>query len=488
MFRPVPGHLALMAAVLAFLPVLSAQPIIIQHVTVIDATGAAPQKNVDVAIDAGRITAIAKKIRITDKRTRLVEGKGKFLIPGLWDMHIHLGPPDISFPLLIANGITGVREMFSGIPIQTIRQWRTLPDVPRIVAPGFLDGPPMLSTGSPPPGAIAIDTPDQARIAVRALAQSGVDFLKVYNSIPREAYFAIAEEAGAIGIPFAGHVPEAVNPGEASDAGQRSEEHLINILLACSTNEAELRAARVAMMLDSKMTGEARMRELGFPNPAGLIDTYSEQKAAALFQTFVRNGTWQTPTLVLLDGFAHARDDDVLQDPRRKYFPKAWTDAWDPRKTFFLMDLFFKDGKPNDSAYNALNVRIRVLLERYQKLVGDMHRAGVEFLAGTDANGVNPVMPAFGLHRELELLVASGLTPLEALQSATRNPARYFGQANQGGTIEVGKAADLVLLNADPLSDIGNTRQIESVVMRGRYYSRADLDAMSEHVAALAAK
>jgi imidazolonepropionase-like amidohydrolase len=121
---------------------------------------------------------------------------------------------------------------------------------------------------------------------------------------------------------------------------------------------------------------------------------------------------------------------------------------------------------------------MKALLDRYKKLVGDMHRAGVEFLAGTDANGWNPVLPGFGLHEELALLVESGLTPLDALQTATRNPARYFGALNQAGTIEPGKVADLVLLNADPLADIRNTQKIEAVVMRGRYYSRQDLDAL----------
>jgi imidazolonepropionase-like amidohydrolase len=240
-------------------------------------------------------------------------------------------------------------------------------------------------------------------------------------------------------------------------------------------------------MLSQRISGEERLRELAFPDPAGLFDTYSEEKAAALFKTFVKNGTWQTPTLALLDGFARARDADFVEDPRRKYLPKAWTQQWDPRNTFFLKDLFLKDGG-RGIEYDALNARIRALLARYEKLVGDMHRAGVEILAGTDANGVNPVFPAFGLHRELELLVASGLTPMEALQCATRNPARYFGQANQGGTIEIGKAADLVLLNADPLSDIRNTERIEAVVMRGRYYSREDLDAMLAKVAIRAAQ
>ena len=463
----------LMAA--GFLP---AQSLIIKDVTVIDATGAAPRRT-SVAISSGRIIEIDKKIRAR-RGDRVIEAKGEFLIPGLWDMHIHLGAPEIFFPLLVANGVTGVREMFTGIPMPVIRQWRARADAPRIYAPGFLDGPPLVWSGPAPPGAIAVETAEDGRAAVLALAATGVDFLKVYNSIPREAYFAIAEEARAIGIPFAGHVPEAVNPGEASDEGQRSEEHLINILLACSTNEEELRAARVSMMLDQQMSGEARMRLLAFPIPDGLFDTYSETKAASLFEKFVKNGTWQTPTLSLLDGFARARDDVFVNDPRRKYLLSAWRDAWDPRKTFFLRDL-----SPAD--YDALNARVHALRERYEKLVGDMHRAGVEFLAGTDANGVNPVYPGFGLHDELALLVKSGLTPMEALQSATRNASRYFGNA-EFGTIEVNKSADLVLLTANPLEDIRNTRKVDAVVMRGRYYSRQDLDKMLARVAELAAR
>ena len=217
---------------------LRAQALIFRHVTVIDATGAAPQKEVDVAIDGPRIVTIAKKIRLSRAdaaRVRIVEAKGKFLIPGLWDMHIHLGPPEIYFPLLVANGITGVREMFSGIPIQQsvngercltcLASWR----------PDFWMARRCFRAALRRRARSRSAHPDQARFAVRALAQSGVDFIKVYNSIPREAYFALAAEARAIGIPFAGHVPEAVSPAEASGVGQHSQEHLINILLACST-------------------------------------------------------------------------------------------------------------------------------------------------------------------------------------------------------------------------------------------------------------
>jgi hypothetical protein len=466
------SRVLLVALAGALATLVTAQSIVLKNVTVIDATGAPARKGLSVAIDGERISAIDKKIR-TPKGVVVIDGKGKFLIPGLWDMHAHLSMPEIYFPLLIANGITGVREMFTGIPIPVIQAWRArgkvARDVPQIVAPGFIDGPPMLWNGAAPPGAVAVATADDGRFAVDALARSGVDFLKVYNSIPREAYFAIAAEARAIGIVFAGHVPEAVSPLEASEAGQRSEEHLINILLACSTHEDELRAARVNMMLDRNISGEQRLRELAFPDSAVLDQTYSEEKAAILFRTFVKNGTWLTPTLALLEGFAKMRDDDFIRDPRRKYLLRGWNDAWDPRNTFFLKDL-------TPDAYDRLNAQVRILLARHEKLVGDMHRTGVQFLAGTDANGWNPVYPGFGLHEELALLVESGLTPMEALQSATRNPAMYFGRLDSMGTVEKGKTADLVLLNADPLADIHNTQKIEAVVMRGRYYSRADLD------------
>jgi hypothetical protein len=449
----------------------SAQSLVIQNVTVIDATGAAARPGMSVEIENGQIAEIKKSIH-PPKGAAIVDGTGKFLIPGLWDMHVHIAAPEIFFPLLLANGITGVREMFTGIPMETIRQWRMRPGVPRIFAAGFLDGPLMIQ---PPPGAFAVANADQARFAVRALAESGVDFLKVYNSIPRDAYFAIADEARAIGIPFAGHVPEAVSTGEASDGGQRSEEHLINVMLDCSTNSDALRAERVATMFSDKITGEARLRALAWPDPEGLFDTYSEEKAAALFAKFVKNGTWHTPTLVVLSGFVHARDNDFAHDPRRNFLPRQWTDTWDPRVTFYLRDL-----SPED--YEKLHTRLVALLARYQKLVGDMRKAGVEFLAGTDSSGWNPVLPGFGLHEELALLVQSGLTPMEALQSATRNPARYFNKQNELGTVEVRKAADLVLLNADPLEDIRNTQKIEAVILRGHYYSRKDLNAMLKPV------
>jgi hypothetical protein len=456
-----------------------AQTLIFEHATVIDATGAPPKKDFAVVVTDGRITSVSQQAVAVAEAVR-IDATGKFLIPGLWDMHVHVSVPQISYPLFVANGITGVREMYSGVPLATVRQWKTVPDTPRIVAPGFIDGPLMLPGGANWPDAVAVSTAEQARLAVRSLAAQGADFLKVYNSIPREAFFALAEEARAAGIPFAGHVPEAVSPLEAAEAGMRSEEHLNNLLLNASTQEEQLRAERVAAMTDPQLTGSQRLQLLAWPLLAGLVDTYDEQKAAALFRAFVRNGTWQTPTLSILAGFAHELDADFVADPRRRYLPKAWTENWDPRVMYYLRDL-------SPAEYEVLHQRMRMLLARSMKLVGDMHRAGVELLAGTDTNPFNPVFPGWGLHEELAWLVECGLSPMEALQTATRNPARYFGKLKEWGTIEEGKAADLVLLDADPLEDIHNTQKIRGVVMRGRYYSRQALDAMLERTAAVSA-
>jgi imidazolonepropionase-like amidohydrolase len=355
-------------------------------------------------------------------------------------MHVHLDPQGNILRALVAHGVTGIREMYSGIPIATLATWRARPENPRIAAAGFLDGPLLLTSGPDRPDAYAVETAEQARLAVALLAARGADFLKVYNSLPRDAYFAIAQESKKRGIPYAGHVPEAVSPAEASEAGQRSQEHLINILLACSTREPELRAQRLSTMNDPAISGLDRMLQLGFPDPQGLFDTYDETKAAALFQTFVKNATWHTPTLALLQSF--------LADKNRA------------RSMPYMQDL-------SAESFDMWLARIGALLERHKKLVGDMHRAGVEFLAGTDTSATTPVIPGSGLHDELELLVASGFTPMEALQAATRNPARYFGRQQDMGTLEAGRLADLVLLDANPLDDIRNARKIGMVVLRG---------------------
>jgi hypothetical protein len=403
-------------------------------------------------IEGGRIRRIAAAIEPPDG-ARVVDLSGKFLIPGLWDMHTHLSPFERTTRRLVAWGVTGARDMYSGYEPSAVMALRARPDAPRTVLSGLLDGPLLLTGGPLPPGAAAAGTAEEARTAVQILATKGIEAIKVYNSLPREAYFAAADEARRIGMPLIGHVPEAVSPAEAARAGQLSQEHLINILLACSTREDELRAERIALLSDTSVSPSERARLLGFPKAEGLFDTYDPEKAARLFQTFVDYGAWQTPTLVLL-----------------KYFAEGGEAV---RSLSYMRDL-------SASQLAAFQERVRALLVRHQQLVGDMHKAGVRFLAGTDMNVTTPVPPGISLHQELELLVQSGLTPMEALQTATYNAAFYVGLLSLLGTLEEGKAADVVVLDANPLDDIRNTRRIHSVVMRGSYYTREVLDRFLE--------
>jgi imidazolonepropionase-like amidohydrolase len=416
-------------------------PAVFQHANVIDVTDGGIQRDVSILIRGGLIERIAADLAAPDG-AQTIDVSGTYVIPGLWDMHVHLTEPGI-FKQLVASGITGVRDMYSDRPPAEYRIWRQLPLAPRIVAPGAMDAP----VRAPPPGSAYVRTEDEARRAVGIIAANQADFVKVFSSLSREAYFGIADEARRIGIPFAGHVPESVTPAEAATAGQLSQEHLINILLSCSSREDELRAERQALLTDRSLSVMERARRFGWPLAQGLFDTYDPDKAARLFATFADHGIWHTPTLVVTQTYAQAKPPSSLT---------------------------MLSGLPPDD-YPIFTARLNQLLARYQQLVGDMHKAGVQFLAGTDAGTATGVSFGASLHDELELLAVSGMTPLEALQTATRNPALYFGLLTLMGTVEEGKTADLVFLDANPLEDIGYVRRVRAVMLRGAYYRRDDL-------------
>jgi imidazolonepropionase-like amidohydrolase len=428
------------------------------HVTIIDATGSPAQPGMTVVIEKGRIASIGKDADIAvPQEAHVIDGTGKFLIPGLVDMHVHTSwDPYFIRPLMLANGVTGVRDMFSS-DLPAIQRRRKEVEAgrlsgPRILAAGAIeDGP-----GGPWPGSTIVSNAPEARTAVDRIKAEGYDYVKVYSSLSREAYFAIAEEARKDGITYAGHVPGAVRAIEASSAGQKSIEHLDGISLACSTQENELRESHV---------GPPNSKEL-----RAQLDSFSEEKAGALFSTFNEYGTWQVPTLVVMRN-ADLRGDPeyaktLSNSPRLRYVPYALKMMWNLALQF--------GGKPVPSEELAVNKRYFLLRLH---IVGEMQKAGVGILAGTDTP--NPfVYPGFGLHDELGLLVLAGLTPMEALQAATRNPAQYFGNLDSTGTIEQGKIADLDLLNANPLDDINNVGALDAVVLGGRLITRSELDAL----------
>jgi imidazolonepropionase-like amidohydrolase len=448
------------------------QSLAIQNVTVIDATGRGPEPDTTVIVNGDRIVAIgpSRKIHIPGKAI-VVDGTGKFLIPGLWDMHVH-GASDARAPwshlLFLANGVVGVRDM-SGPP--DAHAWRAAQAANEDPSPTIYLGSPIVDGPNPVwPDSIVVADEAQGRAAVEQQRERGADFIKVYSRLPRNAYFAIANEANKLGIPFEGHVPESVTAAEASDAGQRSIEHLTRVADACSKEETQIDSeiqrqealfrtpgATVAQKIDS---GKNILRL-----NQRVVDTFDEATAQSLLALFVKNRTWQCPTLTVL----RAQIDDPLPtgDPRLKYLSNDVRAKWD--------DGYYKNVPPGPRA--AIVQLSKRQFEESEMLVGLMYRAGVRILAGTDS--MNPqCYPGFGIHDELALLVDAGLPPLAALEAATRNPAEFMGQLDRRGTIEVGKTADLVLLDKDPLADIHNTRSIQAVVLGGKLYPRALLDAM----------
>ncbi len=437
------------------------------HVTVIDMTGAPPKSDMTVVVTSNRISALGQtgKIRIP-KEAQVIDATGKFLIPGLWDMHFHIHETERTFPLFIANGVTGVRNM--GGDFQKLFEWREAVAFGRLLGPRIVACGPVVDGPNPanPDHAIPVSSAEEAKQTVDFLKRNGADFVKVYDGVPREAYFAIVEEAKQQGLPVVGHIPNDITMAEASNAGHRSVEHLGTFLEGSSSAETELRNWPAAHVKNGDFSViPARIAARG----NRMLDTYSEQKAAQLLSLLVKNRTWQVPTLLAKQVNTFVDDISKVQDPRYKYIPASVREGWSPDKNFF-----YRYRTPQFIAYQ------KRLFQKEMETVGAMHRAGVPLMAGTD--GGPYTVPGFGLHQELALLVKAGLTPMEALQAATINPARFLGEADKLGTIEQGKLANLILLDASPLEDISNTERIAAVVLNGRFFPRIILRMMLANV------
>jgi imidazolonepropionase-like amidohydrolase len=441
--------------------------IYIAHVTVVDTESGNESPDQTVVISGNRISQVkASKDVNPQAGSKVVDGTGKYLIPGLWDMHVHAvfsERLDSMLPMFVANGVLGIRDMGTSMPFADIDRLRheTADGSrlgPRIVVAGpILDGRPKPLRSN----FLAITTPEQGRDAVRRLKTSGADLIKVYSWLSRDSFLAIIEEAKKQNIPVSGHVPFSVSALEASDAGQKSLEHLFGIYLSCSSREEELRSEMLKRGVN--LSGSERIR-LELDEAAA---SYDEGKAAKVFAHLARNGTWLVPTFtaVVLDSEI---DVHVTTDPRLKYIPPAFQKRW------------------TEAASAGAAIKSKSF-ERKLQVVGAGHRAGVTMLAGTDTAWYQPYTYAgFSLHDELALLVRAGLTPMESLQTATINPARFLGMEKDLGTIEKGKVANLVLLDADPVGDIRNTTKISEVFLGGKEFDRPALDQMLKSAEAAA--
>jgi imidazolonepropionase-like amidohydrolase len=449
---------------LCCLPVCAvAQTLTITHANVINTVSGRVERGATVVVEGNRIVSVGRSSKAVPKVGKVVDAKGEYLIPGLWDMHTHVyfgrtavDGTDLILPLFIANGVTGIRDMGSNLdPVLKAREDVAAHRIlgPRMVVSGpMLDGP--KSTYS---AAIAITTPEDGRKAVDLLKGRGVDFIKVQSGVLHDAYFAIVQEAKLKGIEFEGHVPDAIRASEAVASGQKTFEHLIGIFEASSPDE------------EKYLTGTK--------TPGMFLETYDPKLEAGIIKLLAEHQVWQCPTLFWERGQWLVDAIDYTKDPDIAYAGKTWvTKQWPASQRGIV--------KTMDTDPPAVREKF---VSHELEIVRKLHAAGVPFLAGTDTPAGVDVIPGISLHLELQRFVAAGFTPLEALQTATLNPAKFYGRLGDFGTVEKGRIADLVLLDANPLLDIANTRKIAGVVADGRYLSRQELGLLRSRLKQLAA-
>lgn len=455
---------------------------VIQNVNIVDIKTGELWQNMTLIVRGSKIDTIAKTdhIRLTGSGT-LVDGSRKYLIPGLWDMHVHLiNEPytrEVFYPLFIANGITGIRVMAADCfepcdePNMKITQHRNLQNE---IKQGKLLGPKSILASYYINGGLNGEstilkprTEEHGRELARLLKDRKVDFIKIYDELNPEAYYGITDEAKKLNLEFAGHVPLAKKVIEVSKAGQRSIEHAIdNLFLDCSDIEDNMRARLLEMFGNEK--GDFNYVNVEGINKLSLemVENFDSLKCEEIYQILIDNNTWIVPTLRLLEVY-YPDTADWKDHPNIKYMPKDEYDV-------FAYDY----GPAMRKFWGPFNPKIE---KKRRQLVSNMNDTGVGLLAGSDVGEVG-LIGGFSLHEELLSLQNAGLTPLEALQTATLNPAKYQNAIDSIGTIEIGKIADLILLNKNPLEDIANTQTIEAVFTNGRYLNRKDLDSLLSDV------
>jgi hypothetical protein len=423
--RFVIGLFALAAFVVSAVSVVAQTPALaITRVNVVDVVDGKILANRTVTIRGNSIVSITPG-GMPPNGAQIVDGQNKFLIPGLWDMHAHTqmtGEPWLQ--LDVANGVSGIRDM--GSDVDFILKMREATSSGRVVGPRiFAAGPILDDAPAEWPFRMRVKTAADGTAAVQTLKRQGVDLIKVHDHTPRDAFFAIAAEAKRQNIPLAGHLPAGITAEQAIEAGQGDIEHLSNLQLwrPCSRGTA-----------------------------------YNAEACRPFFQMLATRGIWQTPTIAAWKELGTiGTPASEIPAEQMAYTTKSQREFWAANQTLFA----------TPEVVRQMRAQAKVAAQ----VVNDMQKAGVPILAGCDG-----MIAGYCLHDELAVMVGGGMPPLAALQTATLNPAKYFKIEQTAGTVAVGKRADLVLLDANPLTDINNVRRIHAVILAGRLLDRKELD------------
>jgi imidazolonepropionase-like amidohydrolase len=428
----------------------SSAVLVLRGGTMVDVASGKEISDSVIVMRSERIEQVGPGNMAIPERAHIIDVKGKWIIPGLIDSHAHAENPDETpFVLYLASGVTTIRNPGGNITQLRLTRERLLRG--ELVGPRLFFSGPLLDGNPPvwPDMSLLIDTPQRARSAVNFLADQGVDFVKVYNNVKEPELRAIIETAKERGLPVAGHIPRSMTMTHAVEMGMTRLEHI-------RVTGREMLSLDEAEKIDPLPLGR---RE---PLLWQRFDLQSE-KMQALVQLLAQSKVFLDPTLIIAEETEVPNLDADKNDPNNQYLSPTVVERYGN----FKSPLYELPAGLQTAALEAFH--------KQEKFVGMCNRAGVKIVAGTDGPGIGSLLPGFGLHRELELLVESGLSPLQALHAATLTAAEALGKDDRLGTIEPGKFADMVVLDADPLQDIQNLRKIHLVVQGGKTYEREAL-------------
>jgi imidazolonepropionase-like amidohydrolase len=464
------------------------EKLLLRGVTVVNTRDGSVSPQMDLSLEGGRINGIAPAgAGAPDASVRIVDAVGKFVVPGYVDMHAHplsVKDPSGTLELMLANGITGFRQMSGSAELLKKRRDGTLM-FPK-------DSPALLALAGSLLTPLNASSPEMAIETIREEKVDGADFIKVVL-ITRRVFFPALAEANRLGIPMLGHLPPNVDVLAASKAGMKSIEHLgpgLGILAACSTEEAQVRQEAAgrpqlkslpfrmpfADLIATRFTRKLILNPVAHSDLADVeilqhaLSTFSEEKCRALARQFVANRTWQVPTLIREKTAELSDSPQFRNDPNLRYVSKETVQDWIAASAAFEQ-LGPKAKAAFQDAY--------VLQLKLTKIFDD---EGVPMMAGSDSSGAGWEIPGIALHQEFDELEKAGLSPLRVLQMTTLNAADFLGKTASFGTVEAGKSADLVLLDANPIDHVQNLHKIYAVVRAGFYYSAADLEAIKHKV------